>query len=90
MQPVLVYTYIASQRQSRRSRNQRNVTRSTDLTFTLSAKGRVAPRTWMDHPAKTIGVFIDNVTGVPSNGFYLVPGIPRTREWPVLLVDVED
>jgi beta-mannosidase len=41
----------------------------------------------MDHPAGTIGVFVDNVTGVPTNGFYLVPGIPRTREWPALVDD---
>ena len=56
------------------------VTRTSDLTFTLSARGGVAPWTWIDHPAGTIGVFVDDRTGVPSNGFYLVPGIPRTRK----------
>jgi beta-mannosidase len=55
-----------------------SVTRNADLTFTLSAKGGVAPWTWLDHPAGTIGVFIDSMTGIPTNGFYLVPGIDRT------------
>ncbi|KAF8069887.1 glycoside hydrolase family 2 protein [Lyophyllum atratum] len=55
-----------------------SVTRSQDLTFTLSAKGGVAPWTWLDHPAGTIGVFVDKETGLPSNGFYLIPGIDRT------------
>ncbi|KAJ7136339.1 glycoside hydrolase family 2 protein [Mycena crocata] len=52
-----------------------------DLTFTLSAKGGVAPWTWLDHPAGTVGVFIDNSTDLPSNGFYLVPGIDRTLKF---------
>ncbi|KAF7369407.1 putative glycoside hydrolase family 2 protein [Mycena venus] len=52
-----------------------------DLTFTLSAQGGVAPWTWLDHPAGTVGVFVDNVTGLPSNGFYLVPGIDRTLKF---------
>ncbi|KAJ7136353.1 glycoside hydrolase family 2 protein [Mycena crocata] len=52
-----------------------------DLTFTLSAKGGVAPWTWLDHPAGTVGVFVDNATGFPSNGFYLVPGIERTLKF---------
>ncbi|GLB44993.1 putative glycoside hydrolase family 2 protein [Lyophyllum shimeji] len=58
-----------------------SVTRSQDLTFTLSAKGGVAPWTWIDHPAGTIGVFVDKNTGVPSNGFYLIPGIDRTLQF---------
>jgi len=57
---------------------QISVTRSQDLTFTLSAKGAVAPWTWIDHPAGTMGIFVDKKTGVPSNGFYLIPGIDRT------------
>ncbi|KAJ7111307.1 glycoside hydrolase [Mycena epipterygia] len=52
-----------------------------DLTFTLSALGGVAPWTWLDHPAGTVGVFVDNTTGLPSNGFYLVPGIDRTLKF---------
>ena len=48
------------------------------LTFTLSAKGGVAPWTWLDHPAGSVGYFVDAVTGVPSNVFYLVPGMDRT------------
>jgi beta-mannosidase len=55
-----------------------SVTRNADLTFTLSAKGGVAPWTWLDHPAGTIGVFVDTMNGIPTNGFYLVPGIDRT------------
>ncbi|KAJ7054242.1 glycoside hydrolase family 2 protein [Mycena amicta] len=49
-----------------------------DLTFTLSARGGVAPWTWLDHPASTVGFFQDTKTGLPSNGFYLVPGIDHT------------
>lgn len=55
-----------------------SVTRHSDLSFTLSAKGGVAPWTWIDHPVGTIGVFVDTKTGLPSNGFYLIPGIDRT------------
>ncbi|KAF8971934.1 glycoside hydrolase superfamily [Flammula alnicola] len=58
-----------------------SVYRSNDFTFTLSAKGGVAPWTWVDHPAGTVGVFMDAKTGLPSNGFYLVPGIDRTRQY---------
>ncbi|KAF8181359.1 glycoside hydrolase family 2 protein [Mycena galopus ATCC 62051] len=54
---------------------------SDNLTFTLSAKGGVAPWTWLDHPAGTVGVFIDETTGLPSNGFYLIPGIDRTLKF---------
>ena len=54
-----------------------NVTRSGNLTFTLSAQGGVAPFTWLDHPSGTVGVFVDYATGKPSNGFYLVPGQDR-------------
>ncbi|KAF9010825.1 glycoside hydrolase family 2 protein [Cyathus striatus] len=54
-----------------------NVTRgSGDLTFTLNARGGVAPWTWIDHPSGTVGVFVDQA-GKPSNGFYLVPEVPR-------------
>ncbi|KAJ7088165.1 glycoside hydrolase family 2 protein [Mycena epipterygia] len=52
-----------------------------DLIFTLSALGGVAPWTWLDHPAGTVGVFVDNTTGLPSNGFYLIPGIDRTLKF---------
>ncbi|KAJ6550965.1 glycoside hydrolase family 2 protein [Mycena vulgaris] len=54
------------------------LTAAPDLTFTLSALGGVAPWTWLDHPAGTVGVFVDNTTGLPSNGFYLIPGIDHT------------
>lgn len=59
---------------------QITITQGDNLTFTLSALGGVAPWTWLDHPSGTFGVFVDNATGVPSNGFYLVPGIDRTGE----------
>ncbi|KAJ7901256.1 glycoside hydrolase family 2 protein [Mycena leptocephala] len=55
-----------------------HVTSTRDLMFTLSAKGGVAPWTWLDHPAGTVGVFVHAESGLPSNGFYLVPGIDRT------------
>ena len=55
------------------------LTHEGDLVFTLSAKGGVAPWTWLEHPAGSIGYFADNATGRPSNGFYLVPEIDRTR-----------
>ncbi|KAK7448798.1 hypothetical protein VKT23_013528 [Stygiomarasmius scandens] len=58
-----------------------SVTRNDDLTFTLSAKGGVAPWTWFEHPFGTVGVFFDNDTGLPSDGFYLVPGIDRTLKF---------
>ncbi|KAI0776636.1 glycoside hydrolase [Trametes elegans] len=54
------------------------VTPGADLTFTLSAQGGVAPFTWMDHPAGTVGYFVDAASGKPLNGFYLVPGQDRT------------
>ncbi|KAJ7030709.1 glycoside hydrolase family 2 protein [Mycena alexandri] len=57
---------------------QIRVTSTENLMFTLSALGGVAPWTWLDHPAGTIGFFVDNTTGLPFNGFYLVPGIDRT------------
>ncbi|KAF7377200.1 Glycoside hydrolase family 2 protein [Mycena sanguinolenta] len=60
---------------------QIEINSTPDLTFTLSAKGGVAPWTWLDHPAGTIGMFVDNTTGLPSNGFYLVPGIDRTLKF---------
>ena len=51
---------------------------STDgnLSFTVSAQGGVAAWAWLEHPANTIGVFVDP-NGVPSNAFYVVPGIDR-------------
>ncbi|KAJ6476699.1 glycoside hydrolase family 2 protein [Mycena vitilis] len=61
---------------------QIQVNSSADLTFTLSAHG-VAPWTWMDHPAGTVGLFVDTTTGLPSNGFYLIPGIDRTLKFVV-------
>ena len=51
-----------------------------DLQITLSAQGGVAPWTWVDHPLGTVGVFVDAVTGKPTNGFYLIPGVDRTCE----------
>ncbi|KAJ7224013.1 glycoside hydrolase family 2 protein [Mycena haematopus] len=60
---------------------QIQISSSENLTFALSAKGGVAPWTWLDHPAGTVGVFVDNTTGLPSNGFYLVPGIDRTLKF---------
>ncbi|KAG6818806.1 hypothetical protein H0H93_001475 [Arthromyces matolae] len=55
-----------------------SVTRDEDLTFTLSAKGGVGAWTWIDHPSGTVGIFVDKETGLPSNGYYLIPGIDRT------------
>ncbi|KAJ7869021.1 glycoside hydrolase family 2 protein [Mycena leptocephala] len=60
---------------------QIHVRSTADLTFTLSALRGVAPWTWLDHPAGTVGVFVDGHTGLPSNGFYLVPGIDRTLKF---------
>ncbi|KAJ3809985.1 glycoside hydrolase family 2 protein [Lentinula aff. lateritia] len=45
--------------------------------FVLEAKGGVAPWTWIEHPAGTVGMFIDAYTGSPSNAFYLIPGIQK-------------
>ncbi|KAE9405255.1 hypothetical protein BT96DRAFT_916211 [Gymnopus androsaceus JB14] len=42
------------------------------------SKGGVAPWTWIEHPQGTIGVFVDAATGVITNGFYLIPGIPKS------------
>ncbi|KAI0640219.1 glycoside hydrolase [Trametes polyzona] len=60
---------------------QVSVTPGPNWTFTLSAKGGVAPFAWLDHPAGTVGFFADNTTGLPSNGFFLVPGIDRTVQF---------
>ncbi|KAA1472788.1 glycoside hydrolase family 2 protein [Dentipellis sp. KUC8613] len=49
-----------------------------DLTFVISAAGGVAPWTWLDHPAGTVGYFVDSASGVPLNGFYLIPGQDRS------------
>ncbi|KAI0644693.1 glycoside hydrolase family 2 protein [Trametes meyenii] len=54
------------------------ITPGDNSTFTLSAQGGVAPFTWMDHPAGTVGYFVDDVSGKPLNGFYLIPGQDRT------------
>ena len=56
------------------------MTTGSDLTFTLSAQGGVAAFAWIDHPAGTVGYFKDVSTGGVSNGFFLIPGIDRTRE----------
>ena len=56
-----------------------------DLQITLSAQGGVAPWTWVDHPLGTVGIFVDAVTGKPTNGFYLIPGVDRTCEWTYIL-----
>ncbi|EKM54884.1 glycoside hydrolase family 2 protein [Phanerochaete carnosa HHB-10118-sp] len=55
-----------------------HVTRNENLTFTLSARGGVAAWTWLDHPAGTVGYFLDTEKNIPANGFYLIPGIDRT------------
>lgn len=55
-----------------------SMTPSPNLTFTLSAQGGVGVWTWIDHPAGTVGVFVDPKSGTPSNGFFLIPGIDRT------------
>ncbi|KIK31498.1 hypothetical protein CY34DRAFT_282835 [Suillus luteus UH-Slu-Lm8-n1] len=57
------------------------VTAGDNYTFTLSAKGGVGVWTWLDHPSGTIGYFLDPTTGLPSNGYYLVPGIDRTVQF---------
>ncbi|KAI0075653.1 glycoside hydrolase family 2 protein [Panus rudis PR-1116 ss-1] len=57
---------------------QLNLTHTSDLTFTVSAHGGVAAWTWLDHPAGTIGYFVDVQTNIPTNGFYLIPGRDRT------------
>lgn len=54
------------------------MTAGANYTFTLSAKGGVAPYTWLEHPSGTVGYFVDATTDVPFNGFYLVPGVDRT------------
>jgi beta-mannosidase len=51
---------------------------SDNYTFMLSAKGGVGVWTWLDHPSGTVGYFIDVTTGLPSNGYYLIPRIDRT------------
>jgi beta-mannosidase len=57
---------------------QIHVTRSSNFTFTLSARGGVGAWTWLDHPAGTVGYFVDKEKQTPSNGFYLIPDIDRT------------
>lgn len=52
-----------------------------NYTFTLSAKGGVGAWTWLDHPSGTVGYFLDLTTGLPSNGYYLIPGIDRTVQF---------
>ncbi|KAG9220411.1 hypothetical protein CCMSSC00406_0003867 [Pleurotus cornucopiae] len=60
---------------------QIQLTSGPDLTFTLSAKGGVAPWTWMDHPFGSVGHFVDATTGIPTNGFYLIPGTEKTLKF---------
>ncbi|KAL1672792.1 glycoside hydrolase family 2 protein [Schizophyllum commune] len=50
------------------------LTHEGDLVFTLNAKGGVAPLTWLEHLAGSIGYLADNATGRPSIGFYLTAG----------------
>ncbi|KAG2154454.1 glycoside hydrolase family 2 protein [Suillus bovinus] len=52
-----------------------------NYTFTLSAKGGVGAWTWLDHPSGTVGYFLNPTTGLPSNGYYLIPGIDRTVQF---------
>ncbi|KAG9316861.1 hypothetical protein JVU11DRAFT_2936 [Chiua virens] len=54
---------------------------TSNYTFTLSARGGVGAWTWLDHPYGTAGYFVDETTGSPSNGFYLVPKIDRTVQF---------
>ncbi|THH05492.1 hypothetical protein EW146_g9889 [Bondarzewia mesenterica] len=58
------------------------ITHRENLAFTLSAKGSIAAWTWMDHLSGTVGYFFDGMTGVPTNGFYLVPGMDRKAAEP--------
>lgn len=60
---------------------QISVIAGDDHTFTLSAKGGVGAWTWLDHPSGTVGYFLDLTTGLPSNGYYLIPGIDRTVQF---------
>ncbi|KAG2122832.1 glycoside hydrolase family 2 protein [Suillus cothurnatus] len=60
---------------------QITVTAGDNYTFTLSAKGGVGAWTWLDHPSGTVGYFLDSTTGLPSNGYYLIPGIDRTVQF---------
>ncbi|EGO00434.1 glycoside hydrolase family 2 protein [Serpula lacrymans var. lacrymans S7.3] len=60
---------------------QIEVTSGENYTFTLSAKGGVGAWTWLDHPSGTVGYFIDTSSGLPSNGYYLIPGIDRTVQF---------
>ncbi|TCD67218.1 hypothetical protein EIP91_000394 [Steccherinum ochraceum] len=57
---------------------QIRLTHKSDLTFTVSARTGVAAWTWLDHPAGTVGYFVDTSTGLASNGFFLIPGQDRT------------
>ena len=61
------------------------MTTDNDLTFTLSAQGGVAAFAWIDHPAGTVGYFKDASTNDVSNGFFLIPGIDRTRKCSMFL-----
>ncbi|KAG0707047.1 glycoside hydrolase family 2 protein [Suillus ampliporus] len=60
---------------------QIGVIASDNYTFTLSANGGVGAWTWLDHPSGTVGYFVDTTTGLPSNGYYLIPGIDRTVQF---------
>jgi len=57
------------------------LTTGDNYTFALSAKGGVAAWVWLDHPYGTVGHFVDVSTGLPSNGYYLIPGIDRTVQF---------
>ena len=54
------------------------VTAGDGLTFTLAAQGGIAPFAWIDHPSGTVGVFKEENTDLPLNGFFLFPGMERT------------
>ncbi|KAG1788879.1 uncharacterized protein HD556DRAFT_1496109 [Suillus plorans] len=43
--------------------------------------GGVGAWTWLDHPSGTVGYFFDPTTGLPSNGYCLIPGIDRTVQF---------
>ena len=53
------------------------MTAGDDLTFTLSAEDGVCAWTWLDHPAGTVGYFLDTAKNIPVNGFYHIPGTDR-------------
>jgi hypothetical protein len=54
-----------------------SLTPTTDLEFLLTANGGVGVFTWLDHPSGTVGSFVDANSGVPSNGYFLIPNQDR-------------